>query len=203
VKQYLRSEIDFAASLLSEGEKALELGCGYGRVCFRLALSGAKMIGIDSSMESLKLARRLAGGGRRCEFAGMDAFQMGFADSVFDAVICVQNGVCAIGADPEALLREGLRVTRSGGKVIFSTYSASFWPFRLEWFEAQSAEGLVGEIDRDKTAGGTIVCTDGLRLEMLKPEDLIELGSVMGLETDITEVDGSSVFGVWTAPGEE
>jgi SAM-dependent methyltransferase len=200
VKQYLRSEIDFVRGRLGSDDRVLELGCGYGRVALELAGEARTVIGIDTSRESLFLARRLAGDDTRCAFVEMDATDLRFDDREFDVVVCVQNGICAFGVDPARLIREALRVTRAGGSALFSTYSDRFWADRLRWFEAQAAAGLLGAIDYERTGNGTIVCADGFRAGALTPEDLRGLGHTIGTEPRITEVDGSSVFAEWRVP---
>jgi 2-polyprenyl-6-hydroxyphenyl methylase/3-demethylubiquinone-9 3-methyltransferase len=124
----------------------------------------------------------------------MDALEIHFQDCQFDAVVCVQNGICAFGVDQVSLLREALRVTRGGGIVLFSTYSDRFWSDRLAWFESQASEGLVGAIDRSASGNGTIVCQDGFRAGRLTPDDFLSLCGQIGVKPEITEVDGSSVF---------
>ena len=96
--------------------------------------------------------------------------------------------------DKKAILREALRVTRTGGIVIFSSYSDQFWPYRLSWFKIQAAEGLIGAIDYDATGDGTIVCIDGLHLGQVMPNEFKQLCSSLGMEPEISEVDDSSVF---------
>ena len=179
----------------------LELGCGYGRVAFRLADAAARVVGIDTSSESLILARRLAGPGSRCEFMEMDASAPTFPDGSFNAVVCVQNGICAFAVDPERLIREALRVTRPGGRALFSTYSEAFWPERLGWFESQAAAGLVGAIDYDQTVNGTVVCRDGFRAGTFCAEAFRVLCRELGVEPAITTVDDSSVFCEIAVPG--
>jgi SAM-dependent methyltransferase len=190
VRQYLDAEIAFVLDRLRSTDAALELGCGYGRVTFELGKRARSVVGIDTAEESLELARRLGEAHARCVFLEMDAAALTFGGDEFDLVACVQNGVCAFGVDPGQLIREAVRVTRPGGRVFFSTYSESFWPERLEWFEAQSSAGLLGEIDCD----GTIVCKDGFRSGMLTAAQLHSLGAAAGIDPRITEVDGSSVF---------
>lgn len=194
VRQYLAAEIGFLLSRVSHDDVVLELGCGYGRVAFELAKVARRVVGIDSAPDSIALARQASSLGSRCEFLEMDALELAFDESAFDAVVCVQNGVCAFGVDQEALLLQALRVVRPGGRVLFSTYSKNFWADRLEWFEAQAAHGLVGPIDHERTANGTIVCEDGFHAGMLSPEACISLAGRLGLKADVTEVDGSSVF---------
>lgn len=192
VRAYLEGEIDHVASRIAATARVLELGCGYGRVLARLARPGVDLWGIDTSIPSLRLAARLPG--PRARLAAMDAVRLGFRDGAFDAVACVQNGISAFGADRLALLREAVRVTRPDGLVLFSSYAARFWPERLAWFEAQAACGLIGEIDRDATGGGVIVCRDGFRASTVEPEEFRRLATDLGLEPRLEEIAGSSLF---------
>jgi len=194
VRRYLEAEIGFALSRMRRGDAVLELGCGYGRVLARLAEKAGRAVGIDTAVESLSLARRLAPPGRDCEIVAMNALDLGFGEGEFDCTVCVQNGVAAFGVDRERLVDEAHRVTRPGGLVLLSTYDARFWPERLAWFEAQSRAGLLGPIDRGRTGGGVIVCEDGFRAGTLSPEELRALGARGGADPEIVEVDGSSVF---------
>lgn len=59
VQQYLEAEIQFVLSRLRPGDSVLELGCGYGRVALQLGGVAARVVGIDTSSDSLDLARRL------------------------------------------------------------------------------------------------------------------------------------------------
>ncbi len=181
-------------SRIRPGDSVLELGCGYGRVTREVAGAAGRVVGIDTAVESLDLARSLGGEGARCEYLEMDAVNLEFADGEFDLVFCIQNGICAFGVDPEALVEEALRVTRPGGRALFSTYSSRFWSHRLEWFELQAAEELVGAIDHEATGGGVIVCRDGLRLGAMGEDDFRALCDKVGVEYELTEVDGSSLF---------
>ena len=194
VQRYLESEILHALSRFRPQDRVLELGCGYGRVALRLGGEGREIVGIDVAEESLVLARELAGDRTDCEFLRMDALAMDFEDAAFDAVFCVQNGICAFGVSQVELIEEALRVTRPDGRVILSTYSDAFWPHRLEWFEAQASAGLVGSIDREATRRGLIVCEDGFRSGTLSARQLADLCSSAGVSGEITEVDGSSLF---------
>jgi len=202
VKQYLEAEIHFVLQNLERSDSVLELGCGYGRVTFRLAKVASRVAGIDTAVESLTLARQLSGSDPGCEFLEMDATELAFDDSEFDKVVCVQNGICAFGADRDMLLRQALRVAKPGGRLFFSTYSEGFWDDRLRWFEAQAAAGLLGEIDYSKTGNGEIVCKDGFRTGIIPLDEFRSFGSKLGLDTKITEVDGSSVFCEIAVPGD-
>ena len=78
--------------------------------------------------------------------------------------------------------------------MLFSSYCESFWPDRLKWFEIQSAHGLIGAIDSQRTGNGVIVCTDGFRATTMDPEGFRSLTGVLGLTPRIVEVDHSSLF---------
>jgi len=124
----------------------------------------------------------------------MNAAELGFADSVFDAVVCIQNGISAFKVDRLQLVQECVRVAKPGGIVLLSSYSPCFWEDRLEWFELQAAEGLLGEIDREATGNGVIICKDGFRADTIGPEEFASLAAELDLEAEIYEVDGSSLF---------
>jgi len=160
----------------------------------RLAHRRRWVVGIDTSQESLILARQMLSGEHGCAVASMDAVELGFGSCAFDAVVCVQNGICAFRVDPGRLLREALRVVRPGGLVLLSSYAESFWPHRLEWFELQSEEGLVGEIDHVATQPGEIVCKDGFRSGTFEVEHFTKLCEQVGAKPTLTEVDESSLF---------
>lgn len=194
VVQYLEAEIAHASGLLGPEDVVLELGCGYGRVARRLAPVARRVVGIDNAPASLELAVQMQDARGSCEFACMDALRLGFPDRSFDAVVCLQNGICAFGVDPASLLEEALRVTRDGGIVLCSSYADRFWRDRLAWFQAQAAAGLIGPIDLDASGTGFIVCEDGFRAGRLTPDDLHALCARIGVTARVTEVDGSSVF---------
>lgn len=124
----------------------------------------------------------------------MNAIQLGFRNRVFDRVVCIQNGISAFHVDRIDLVRESIRVTKSGGILFFSTYSASFWKERLEWFEEQAKAGILGDIDYAKTGDGIIVCKDGFRGTTVSPEQFESLRDELNLHAEILEVDKSSLL---------
>ncbi len=193
VRQYLEAEIRHIAARLRSHHAVLELGCGYGRIAFRLAEVAGEVVGIDVATESIRLARQLDERSR-CVFQPMDALTLDFPDGRFDVVVCAQNGICAFHVDQIALLREALRVTRPGGRVLLSTYSDRIWNERLAWFEAQAAAGLVGSIDRTQTRDGVIVCEDGFRAGRMTAEGFEALCATVERDGAIEEVDDSVLF---------
>ena len=192
IQQYLRAEIEFVDSLLKKGDRALELGCGYGRVLSGLKTPDVELWGIDTSTVSLKLAASRLGG--RVHLAAMDATSLALPAESFDLVFCIQNGMSAFHVDHRTLFAEAVRVTRRGGAALFSTYTTAVWSERLKWFELQAEAGLLGEIDYEKTGDGQIVCKDGFRGTTISPEQLREWSVQLPASISIFEVDSSSLF---------
>jgi 2-polyprenyl-6-hydroxyphenyl methylase/3-demethylubiquinone-9 3-methyltransferase len=193
VQQYLEAEIEFVLTRIKAGARLLELGCGYGRVLYRLARRTKNVVGIDTSAASLALAREM-GGDSAGKLLLMNALTPGFVGRQFDRVICIQNGLAAFGVDRPQLIQEACRITRPGGLVLFSSYAEKFWPDRLAWFRIQAGHGLIGEIDEQATGQGMIVCRDGFKAGTVGPAEFAGLAARLGLETRSREIDGSSIF---------
>jgi SAM-dependent methyltransferase len=199
VRQYLEAEVQHVLTGIRQGDRVLELGCGYGRVLPRLADAAGFVAGIDTSAASIAMAQRSLRERPHCRLAVMDAAALGFREASFDVVVCIQNGISAFQVDQRALMHEALRVTRPGGRALFSSYAAEFWDARLEWFELQAAHGLLGEIDRERTGDGVIVCKDGFRATTVGPDEFAALVVGVAVRASIEVVDGSSVFCELTA----
>ena len=124
----------------------------------------------------------------------MNANSLTFEDNFFDVVIVIQNGISAFKIHPQKLIKECFRVTKKGGKILLSSYSDKIWNARLEWFIRQSNEGLLGEIDFDKTKQGVIMCKDGFEARTYTEKDFSVLISELDLNATVNEVDDSSIF---------
>lgn len=190
----MNAELKFVLSRIKKGNKVLDLGCGYGRIIPQLAQKTGIIVGIDISPENIQYGQKYVESIHNCFLMEMDAANLTFSDNRFDVVVCIQNGISAFKVDPSQLLSESIRVTKPGGKILFSTYSPKIWIERLEWFRMQAGEGLLDEIDEDKTGNGTIVCKGGFRATTVSPEQFITLTEPFKVKTKITEVDGSSLF---------
>ena len=194
IQQFLEAEIQYVIDKVDSGSAVLDLGCGYGRVAVRLSDKAGKVTGIDISEDNIELAKEICSERSNMEFHVMDAVDLKYDDDFFDLVICIQNGISAFKSDPEKLIREAVRVTKNGGAVLFSSYSEKIWNARLEWFEIQADLGLIGEIDREKTKSGNIVCKDGFTATTYTKKNFMDLASKLNLKAKIFEVDESSVF---------
>jgi demethylmenaquinone methyltransferase / 2-methoxy-6-polyprenyl-1,4-benzoquinol methylase len=101
------------------GERALDLCCGTGDICFALAASGAEVTGLDFSEPMLAVARervRRIGKESGVRFLSGDAMQLEFSDASFD-VITVGYGLRNL-ADWENGLREMVRVAKPGARIL-------------------------------------------------------------------------------------
>jgi ubiquinone/menaquinone biosynthesis C-methylase UbiE len=194
IRRYLDAELVHVLEKTSPGDRLLDLGCGYGRTLHALCGRAEMVVGIDNSLPSLSLAAETLSAVSNCRLAAMDAVRLGFRDDTFDLVCCIQNGISAFHVDRRALVRESVRVAKPGSKVLFSSYSDAFWNARIAWFELQANEGLLGEIDWERTGKGTIICKDGFAATTVRAEEFRDLCRGLPVEVDIVEVDGSSLF---------
>lgn len=194
VQQYLEAEANHVIQKICADDVVLELGCGYGRVIQRLSPKARWIYGIDTSQASLLLGKKMLSGISNIRLVEMDALQLAFRDKVFDAVVCIQNGISAFHVNQHDLIRESIRVAKSGGTVLFSSYSDKFWEDRLAWFLLQSEAGLMGEIDREKSRDGVIVCQDGFAASTVRPSQFRSLTEDLNVNIRIVEVDESSLF---------
>ncbi|MCC3771536.1 demethylmenaquinone methyltransferase [Streptomyces sp. UNOC14_S4] len=113
------------------GEKVLDLAAGTGTSSLPFAAAGAYVVPCDFSVGML-------GEGKKrnawLPFTAGDAMRLPFADGVFDAVT-ISYGLRNV-QDTDAALREMLRVTKPGGRVVIAEFSRPTWaPFRTVYTE--------------------------------------------------------------------
>ena len=117
---------------LRPGQRVLDLAAGTATSSAALARTGADVVGCDFSLGMLQV-------GRRADHEGValvagDALRLPFADASYDAVT-ISFGLRNT-ADPGLALRELLRVTRPGGRLVVCEFSHPTWsPFRTVYDE--------------------------------------------------------------------
>ena len=120
--------VDLERLRLRPGERLLDAGCGEGRHCFGALERGARVVGLDLDLRSLKAASgalryRAAELGSSGAMLQGDAFRLPFADETFDKVICAE--VMEHVHDYPAAARELARVTRPEGIVAVTIPTAT------------------------------------------------------------------------------
>ena len=104
---------------LVPGERVLDLAAGTATSSAALARSGADVVGCDFSLGMLRVGRRA--GHEGVELVAGDALRLPFRDGAFDGVT-ISFGLRNT-ADPDLALRELLRVTRPGGRLVVCEFS--------------------------------------------------------------------------------
>lgn len=107
------------------GERILDLAAGTGTSSQPFADAGATVVPCDFSLGMLEVGKQQYPG---LPFTAGDGMTLPFGDNVFDAVT-ISFGLRNI-VDPIAGLRELLRVTRPGGRIVVCEFSTPTWaPF--------------------------------------------------------------------------
>src|SRR5262245_54900845 len=96
------------------GAKALDVGCGVGQVVARLTEAGFEAYGVDVSEPNIERARQFCGG---CQL--YDGRKLPFSDEFFASAGALN--VLEHVEEPEAFIRELVRVVQPGGKVVLSS----------------------------------------------------------------------------------
>jgi ubiquinone/menaquinone biosynthesis C-methylase UbiE len=137
------------------GQRVLEVGAGSGRDALALARSGAFTVVLDYSATSLALVQRQArAAGLEIHLVRADAIRSPFRDGVFEVVF--HQGLLEHFRDPHPLLRENVRITTSGGRVVvdvpqtFHLYTAmkQFLIALNVWFAGWETQFSPAELER-------------------------------------------------------
>jgi len=114
-----------ALSMVTKGQKALDIGCGDGLLLAALAKAGVMASGIDVSEEGAKKCKEK---GFDVSVADISTEDLPFHDKTFDTVIMLD--ILEHLYDPEALLREAVRVSKQN--IIISVPNFNSLPARLQ-----------------------------------------------------------------------
>jgi demethylmenaquinone methyltransferase/2-methoxy-6-polyprenyl-1,4-benzoquinol methylase len=113
------------------GERVLDLAAGTGTSSEPFRRRGATVVPCDFSVGMLRVGKRAL---PHLPFVAGDGTRLPFADDTFDAVT-ISFGLRNL-VNPDAGLRELLRVARPGGRLVVCEFSAPRWaPFRVLYLE--------------------------------------------------------------------
>jgi demethylmenaquinone methyltransferase / 2-methoxy-6-polyprenyl-1,4-benzoquinol methylase len=113
------------------GEVVLDLAAGTGTSSQPFRDRGATVVPCGFSVGMLRVGKQAR---PQLPFVAGDGTRLPFADGTFDAVT-ISFGLRNI-VDPDAGLRELLRVTRPGGRLVVCEFSSPTWaPFRTVYIE--------------------------------------------------------------------
>ena len=108
------------------GMKILDMAAGTGSSSAALAAAGAEVTAADFSEGMLAAGRKAR---PHLPFTFADALNLPFTDGEFD-VVTISFGLRNT-SDTEKALREALRVTKKGGRIVIAEFSSPTWaPFR-------------------------------------------------------------------------
>jgi len=129
------------------GERVLDLAAGTGTSSEPYANQGIRVVPCDFSVGMLQVGKKRS---PDLPFVAGDATALPFADASFDAVT-ISFGLRNV-TDTAGALRELLRVTRPGGRIVVCEFSTPTWPpFRKAYSEylVKALPKVAGAITRE------------------------------------------------------
>ena len=109
---------------LNKGEKVLDAGCGVGTFAFHCARHNLFSIGIDYSLESVKMATVLCdrfGVRDKAKFIVGNSLDFPFKDGYFDKIIAADFIEHITRQEKRRFLKEAHRALKPGGKMVVFT----------------------------------------------------------------------------------
>ncbi len=124
--------------------RVLDIGCGGGFLANDLAARGFQVVGIDASVESLRIAQE-RDETRSVQYQVEDAYQVSFDANTFD-VVCAMDFLEHV-QYPDQVILEASRVLKPGGCFFFHTFNRNLISGLLaircvEWFVKNTPKDL-------------------------------------------------------------
>lgn len=125
----LEQEAVFALAGAKPGKRVLDIGCGTGIYTLELARKDAQVIGIDPSIEMIRIAReKLRRAGLKGHFVCGLAEALPFRSEAVDVALAVTS-LCFV-SRPERAVEEMHRVIKPGGRFVVGELNRfSLWAY--------------------------------------------------------------------------
>ncbi|NCN51797.1 class I SAM-dependent methyltransferase [archaeon] len=134
-KEGLDSEKKFLIENLSEDEKVLDIGSGFGRVLEVLSPKVKEIIGIDNDEEAVKESVKLNENNKKVKVLLMDAENLEFSDGEFGIVTCLGGTPSNFGKTRNKIYSEIKRVLKKKGLFFCSVYNEDALKDRVNYYE--------------------------------------------------------------------
>ncbi len=183
-------------------DRILDAGCGTGVFTENYLQQGACVTGVDLSIEMLRHGVGKPGLGRLLP-AVADMRRLPFADGTFDKTVSVT--AIEFVADGRRAVRELLRVTRRGGRLVIATLNRlSPWAERRRQNARQDPDSVFGHVHfRSPDELSRLVDLDGeirTAIHFDKHASLRQAKDEEDRHRDTASQRGAFVIGAWTRP---
>lgn len=119
-----------------EGEKVLDVCCGFGRTSVILAEKNLSVVGVDLVLKLIQSGRKNIPAKNKVDFIVGDASQLPFKDRIFDHVICLGRSLDILPSPSqrEKTVLEIARVLKKEGSLFIQTANMrNFGKYGLDW----------------------------------------------------------------------
>lgn len=121
--------IDFLE--IKKDQKILDLGSGNGEVSEKIVDKGARVWGIDYSLEAVNLSKGLKLSNAKFEVGRISSLP--YKNDFFDSIICLDVFEHVYPSELKKALKEIKRVLKPGGKLVVATAPNAFYLFPAEF----------------------------------------------------------------------
>lgn len=130
-----------------KGEKILDVGCGSGVFASRMTELGAETTAIDSNADAINYGGEVfARPGLEFRLGLLD--EMDFAESSYDAAVCLEVAEHIYEGQVDKMLSDLRRILRPGGRLLMTTPNyRGLWPL-VEW--ASDRAGKTGKMHMEQ-----------------------------------------------------
>jgi ubiquinone/menaquinone biosynthesis C-methylase UbiE len=134
LKPFTRNREEVVFSLLSHGDKLLDVGCGEGWLARKASLGYREVVGIDIALNRLEIAKKRAEKEKvsNLKFSVVNFEEKGlpFKNEEFDVITCLS--VLEYFFDPYFAMDEFYRVLKEKGILIIEVPNIAFLPERIK-----------------------------------------------------------------------